>query len=623
MKSSWKVLLETAGKTSNKKSNIDSINVNGIDYQEPVDIANNFTDFFASIAESTVENIPPTTRSHDSFPFNPVSEIFEFKKIDQSTIENIIKNFSSKKSTDINGLSTNLLKSCSDLILRPLTHLINLSLAQGVFPGDLSTSRTVPIFKQGRRNEMSNYRPISLLPILSKVYEKVVFNQLFDYLSINNILSKNQFGFQPSKSTQQTLIQILNYIAQALNENKFVVACMLDLSKAFDLINHNILLEKLKKIGLSDTCLKWFRSYLSNRKMYVFINGSLSTKVATLVRSVPQGSILGPLLFLIFINDMPLATSLDCFLYADDNTTLTSGTDLKAIGPLVNLELQKLGQWLRANELAINTSKTKIMIFSNKKIIPEFPFVFNQNDIECTVDNPNFITPIERISNNSTTPYIKLLGVYFDEHLTFDHHVDKVCKKVNSAFFHFNAVKNFLSIKALTKLYFALIHPHFVYCLPVYSFTNARNRKRLSIKQKQCIRIICKSKYNAHSEPLFYKLKILPFEDLIVQHKLIFMQSLAHNHSVVKFPHFIRNSEANLHRFDFRNESDFFVDRTNYQSVKKMPYIDFPSTWNSIDSSLKEISSKPLFKKTIKLELLDKISNFQCNKTLCISCMNI
>ena len=143
------------------------------------------------------------------------------------------------------------------------------------------------------------------------------------------------------------------------------------------------------------------------------------------------------------------------------------------------------------------------------------------------------------------------------------------------------------------------------------------------MKQKQCIRIICKSKYNAHSEPLFYKLKILPFEDLIVQHKLIFMQSLAHNHSVVKFPHFIRNSEANLHRFDFRNESDFFVERTNYQFVRKMPYIDFPSTWNSIDSSLKKISSKPLFKKTIKLELLDKISNFQCNNTLCFSCMNI
>ena len=146
---------------------------------------------------------------------------------------------------------------------------------------------------------------------------------------MNNILSKKQFGFQPGISTQHALMQILNYISESFNENKFVVACLLDLSKAFDLINHDKLIDKLSNIGLSGINLKWFRSYLSDRKMYTFVNGTLSSTYSKLNRSVPQGSILGPLLFLIFINDMPLATDLDCFLYADDNIALTSGSEIE------------------------------------------------------------------------------------------------------------------------------------------------------------------------------------------------------------------------------------------------------------------------------------------------------
>ena len=266
-------------------------------------------------------------------------------------------------------------------------------------------------------------------------------------LTLNNILSKKQFGFQPEISTQHALIQILNYISESFNENKFVVACLLDLSKAFDLINHDILIDKLRNIGLSGISLKWFRSYLSDRKMYTYVNGVLSSTYSKLNRSVPQGSILGPLLFLIFINDMPLATDLDCFLYADDNTALASGSEIEVVGPFVNRELSKIGEWLRANELAVNASKTKIIIFSNRKTIPNFQFYFDQNDRDDVI-NPNLITPLERITNQSENPSVKLLGVYLDEYLTFDSHVDKICKKINSALYYLNSVEKFLSIKA-------------------------------------------------------------------------------------------------------------------------------------------------------------------------------
>ena len=415
-KTAWKYLYDVLGKTKGKKSKIDEINIENTVSSDPEQIANSFNSFFASVAQTTIAKIPSTKCKHSDFPSKEVTSQFAFKPVDSGVVSQVLRKLEPKISCDINGFSPKLLKESSDMILKPLTHLINLSLTQGTFPCELNISRTCPIFKNGCRKDVSNYHPISCLLVLSKVFEKVVFNQLYDYLLLNNILTPNQFGFQPGKSsTIHPIIHILNYIAEAFNQNKLVVACFLDLSKAFDLINHRILLEKLKKISLNDISIKWFSSYLSNRKMFSCVNGTLSSSFKILERSVPQGSILGPLLFLIFVNDMPLSNNLDSYLFADNTTALTSGDNIHEIGTFVNSELHKLGLWLRSNELCINTSKTKIMVFSKNKNIGEFPLVFNYNDIDYH-DGESF-QPLERITSNSPTPAIKMLGVYLDETL--------------------------------------------------------------------------------------------------------------------------------------------------------------------------------------------------------------
>ena len=215
--------------------------------------------------------------------------------------------------------------------------------------------------------------------------------------------------------------------------NKFVVATFLDYQKAFDLVNHDILIEKLYCLGIRGRNLNWFRSYLSNRKMWVMVNGQLSSTEKIINRSVPQGSILGPLLFLIFINDMPNCTTLLSILFADDTTVLAAGSDINSVGPLINNELQKIGVWLKANELSINTMKTKIMIFSNNKTVPYFKFSFNNNDLN-SLQNPNLITEVERIDSNSENPFFEMLGVFFDEKLSFGQHCIKVLKKLTALF---------------------------------------------------------------------------------------------------------------------------------------------------------------------------------------------
>ena len=203
------------------------------------------------------------------------------------------------------------------------------------------TSRVCPVFKQANPSDINNYRHISCLPVFSKIFEKIVYNQLFQFLHINNIINPNQFGFQPGKSTVHPLIHIVNYIAEAFNKNKFVIAVFLDLSKAFDMVSHGILLDKLRILGIGDIGINWFRSYLTNRKMYTMVNGHLSKYFRILTRSVPQVSILGPLLFLLFINDMPNSNSLINLLFADDTTALTSGEEMDRTGNFVKSRTAK------------------------------------------------------------------------------------------------------------------------------------------------------------------------------------------------------------------------------------------------------------------------------------------
>ena len=393
-KNAWEFLNQAIGKNSKSNSNISDIRVHNKIISDPIEIANNFNDFFSSIAENIVSEIPPTRAKPEDYMNEYPDLNFAFKQVNKTKVEEIINKLESKSSLDINGYSTILIKKVSSVILTPLTHIINLSLSTGIFPDSLKISRVCPIFKQGDHKEMNNYRPISCLSSFSKIFEKIAHEQLSLYLEVNKILNPNQLGFQKGRSTVHALTKIMNFLAESFNDNKFVVAVFLDYKKAFDLVSHDILLKKLEKIGIKGIYLNWFKTYLANRKMYTMINGSLSSNMKVINRSVPQGSILGPLLFLIFINDMPNCTNLLSILFADDTTTLACGDDIELLGPIVNTELQKIGTWLKANELSINTTKTKIMIFSQNRKIPDFNFVFNNNDIDGQQDK-SLISVIE------------------------------------------------------------------------------------------------------------------------------------------------------------------------------------------------------------------------------------
>jgi len=247
-------------------------------------------------------------------------------------------------------------------------------------------------------------------------------------------------------------------VSTALNKKHHVLAIFCDLRKAFDTVDHKILFKKLKKIGLGRVELAWFQSYLSERKQFVFFNGKCSPLLEILL-GVPQGSILGPLLFLIYINDLPLVSSLLCSLFADDTMLLASGPDVIELTNFVNAEFHKVNQFFRAHKLALHPNKTQYLLFSSSLVARENPPIIyiNNNDVGARHEQNNLI-PISNINSASEVPAVKFLGIYIDPFLNFKYHIEKLTKKLATALFFMRSAKNFLTPNARKAMYYSLFH---------------------------------------------------------------------------------------------------------------------------------------------------------------------
>jgi Reverse transcriptase (RNA-dependent DNA polymerase) len=610
-KKTWDILGEFIGKGKNN-SKIQSISVAGTEYTDSRDMATQFNKFFSSVGEQISSTVEQTNANFtDYLKEYPNLIPLEFGPISQAEFITIINNLESKSSTDINGISNKMLKFLKFELATPLVHLFNLSLINGDFPDKLKVSRTVPIFKAGDPSSCDNYRPISLLSSISKVLEKAVAMRLMNHLKYNKILSEDQFGFQEGVSTVHHLLKLVNHVTKELNKKNFTVAIFLDLKKAFDVVPHKILLKKLEKMGITGVSLRWFTNYLKGRSQQVEVDGVLSD-IEYITISVLQGSILGPILFLCFINDLTNCTDLLTLLFADDTAGVTSGPELKPLIAKANLELQKLSTWFRANKMAVNVSKTKYIVFKpkNKKVVigKNEGVLFNNNDINGPTDNSK-IFELDRIFNDNPNPQdrsFKLLGVYLDENLSFDQHCNHVCNKLARSTYIICKIKNQLPKKSLRTLYFALFHSHLLYCLPIYSCTSMKNLNRITIMQKKVIRAISNEKYNAHTKPLFNMLNILPFDKLITLTKSTLTHSVIHKYGPAALhDQWTFNADRNRN-LELRNEHDLYIPMATSEQVKKLPFFSFANSWNNLIYD--RLNPNPM---TFKLALLNFLKQDQ------------
>ena len=357
---------------SNMKSmSPSSLNVNNKINTNPVDIANCFNDYFSNIGSKLAEKIFPSKYDHLHYLkcSNPVSIFIK----PTSTIEilNLISTLNNNKSSGPFSIPTDIFKMTGNIMASPLTEIINLSFSTGSYPNNLKIAKIVPVFKnKGSNLQCNNYRPISLLSNINKIFEKIMYTRLYNFLDIHNCIYNLQFGFREKHSTNHALFSITEKIREALDNNNFACGIFIDLQKAFDTVDHNILLQKLNHYGIRGVANNWFNSYLSNRTQFVSING-FQSKTKNISIGVPQGSVLGPLLFLIYINDLNVAINYAIVhRFADDTNLLITGKSLKTIKKHTNIDLKLLCNWLKANIISLNSSKTEAILFRhpNKNI---------------------------------------------------------------------------------------------------------------------------------------------------------------------------------------------------------------------------------------------------------------
>ena len=488
-------------------------------------------------------------------------------------------------------ISAKSVKCIINVIADALCHICNLSLTEGVFPRELKLTKVIPIYKSNDAMCFTNYRPISLLSIFSQILEKIMYKRLIAFVNANNLLYKFQFGFREKHSTYMPLIIILDKITEALDNGNYVIGIFLDFRKAFDTVNHKILLDKLYHYGIRGPAYRWFVSYLTDRQQYVCFEDSVSdSKPVTC--GIPQGSVLGPLLFLLYINDLASVSQLlTAFLFADDSNLFHIGTNITTMCETINNETKKIVDWLRANRLSLNIDKTNFMVFK-----PRFK---NCTGVSITIDN----TPIQKVTHT------KFLGVIIDDKLSWSQHISHIRNKIAKSLGIILKARKVFTKNTLLSLYNTLVYPYLCYCIHVWGSTYGVHLADLIVLQKKIVRIICGVPPRTHSLPLFKQLEILSISDIYIYNIGLFMYKYVHHMLPPIFDMFVFNSD--IHSYSTRRSALFHIPACSTNRSQKTIKYTGAKCWNSISSGIDTNCKIGTFKKRLRNYILDNQISYE------------
>ena len=420
-------------------------------------------------------------------------------------IKKHIDQLPAKNSSGYDNISNKLLKNIKYSIIHPLLHIFNLSLKLGVFPDAMKVSEIIPLFKKGQKDLMVNYRPISLLITLSKILEKCMYSHIYKFVTNNNIFYNRQYGFRSGHSCEQAIQNLYGHILQNKDNGIKTAAIYLDLSKAFDTITHNLLLEKLEKYGVCGVSNNWIKSYLSDRLIQVKCQtlSCNTTKISNqyqIKHGTPQGSCLGPLLFNLYCNDLYLNVEYcNLIMFTDDTTLYASHRNTTYLNHILQHDLLNLENWFAGNKLLLNVSKTYGMKFWDNPVSNITELTLNLNE-----------KPIPLVTNT------KFLGVTIDNDLTWTKHINNIIAKISVNKNLIGRSRNLLSTHAKKSVYYAHIYSHLAYAITVWgNSVTSKQKKNIETIQKYCIRAISNKPKTFPTGNLFKSLRIMRFTEII------------------------------------------------------------------------------------------------------------
>ena len=494
-------------------------NENGELITDPLLISKTFCDQYTNVAQNILNKRKFNGDGNfEKFMPSPCSNsIANFPPVDREEIKKLLKNINPNKSTGPSSIPAKFLFYMSDSLIEPLSIIVDTVLSSGIHPENLKICKVIPIFKKGSKLFPANYRPISLLSNINKIIEKVVFKRIFSHVQSNNLIHNNQYGFRPKHSTDHALINITETVRNALDENKFACAVFIDFQKAFDTVNHKILLQKLNYFGITGKIKEWLSSYLSNRKHFVSILG-FDSQPQEIEHGVPQGSVLGPLLFLLYINDLHRAIKFSkTYHFADDTNLLNINSSIFSIKSQLNRDLKSMNLWLLANKISLNATKTELIFFRK----------------------PSQKRPLIKIKVNGVriapVTSLKYLGVFLDEFLTGNSHCTLLITKLSRAIGMIAKIRHFLhdNQKQLLSLYHSIFSSHMIYGCQTWGLNDTPLVRKIQTLQNRALRLVTfadqtNSTFNHHND-IYKKLRLLKFRDFVDLRNLVFVYDYFNN----------------------------------------------------------------------------------------------
>lgn len=561
------------------------LKINNIIINDKSMVANEFNEYFINVASNLVCTI---NTLHDPISFVKTAFPYKFANIkinpvSPREIKAIINVMKPKSSSGYDEINSKIIKHCADELIWPLTLICNNCLNSGVFPDRLKYAVVIPVHKKGDKTRMDNYRPISLLSTFSKILEKVIYKNLLNHLIDNKILTPSQFGFQKKMSTDNATFKLTTEILEALNNHESVISIFYDLAKAFDCVNHQILLEKLEYYGIRGKFHNLIESYLNSRTQTVRIKDQISginiSSISGQIRhGVPQGSILGPLLFLIYINDLPscIESQAVTVLFADDTSILVRNKSKHKLTDYASQVLVTLDEWFNANKLVVNVDKTNFIDFVLQNKV--------KNDIQLWCKD-------KEIKQTKNT---KFLGVQISENLNWKTHIQKLMATLSSACYALRCMRNKINTAALKTVYFAYFHSAMKYGILLWG--NSTNAKKIFVMQKKALRIVCQKKSRDSCRPLFKNLRVLTLSSQYIYSVLVFLSD--------NFQIFQLNSS--VHPYSTRTQNNIHCPANNLSLYQSGTYYSAIKLFNKLPHEVKDLctSNKPQFKRILKNYLL-------------------